>query len=86
MANATKATVKPNRRLRAWREEQGLSYAELSELVGLSPSMLYRLEVGERDLAALKKVAMARRLGVPIGVLFEVEPLRADEADQAVDA
>jgi transcriptional regulator with XRE-family HTH domain len=64
-----------NNRLRLWRAEQGLTLEELSDLVGLSVPMLSRVERGQRQLAPLTKVRVARRLGVRVSDLFPVEEL-----------
>lgn len=60
-------------RLRAWRLANGLSLDDVCDLTGLSKSMISRVERGERDLAPLTKVKVARRLGVPVRDLFAVE-------------
>ncbi len=60
-------------RLRCWRIDTGLSLDELADLTGMSKSMLSRVERGERELAPLTKVRVARRLGVPVRDLFEIE-------------
>ena len=67
-------------RLRQWRVDNGLSLQELSDLTGLSPSGLSRLERGQRQPLPLTRVKIARRLGVTVGSLFEVEPL-GDQGD-----
>lgn len=59
-------------KLRAWRTSKGLSLDDVSALTGLSKGMLSHSERGERELAALTKVRMARRLGVPVRSLFDV--------------
>jgi len=56
-----------------WREEVGWSLEEVAALTGLSASVLSRLERGQRNLRPASKVLVARRLGVHVGVLFEVE-------------
>ena len=65
-------------RLRQWREEAGLSLSDVAGLTGLSTAMLSRVERGHRQLAPLTRVAVARRLGVPVSELFPVAPV-ADE-------
>lgn len=66
------ATTTPSR-LRAWRHEQGLSLPEVAALTGVTVSMLSRVERGERRLAPLTRVQVARRLGVALDVLFDVD-------------
>ncbi len=40
--------------------------------------MVSRLERGQRNASPRLKVLMARRLGVAVGDLFEVEPIEDD--------
>ncbi len=65
-------------RLRLWRVDAGLTLEEMSDLTGVSTAMLSRAERGERQLAPMTRVRVARRLCVPIHDLFEVEEI--DEA------
>ena len=71
-----------NSKLRQWRVGNELTLEEMSDLTGLSVAMLSRVERGERRLAPLTRVRVARRLGVPVRSLFDVEDL--DDADAAV--
>lgn len=66
-------------RLREWRASLGLSLVEVSGLSGLSVAYLSRVERGERELAPLTKVKLARRLGVSVRELFDVAPLTLDQ-------
>jgi transcriptional regulator with XRE-family HTH domain len=66
-------------RLRLWRAENGLTLEEESDLTGLSIAMLSRVERGQRQLAPLTRVRVARRLGMRVRDLFEVEEL--DDVD-----
>ena len=50
--------------LRQWRTDHDLTLEEISDLTGLSVPMLSRVERGKRRLAPLRRVAVARRLGV----------------------
>lgn len=61
-------------RLRQWRLDQNLTLEEVSALPGPSTAMLSRVERGQRQLAPMTKVRVARRLGVPVRELFDVEP------------
>ena len=58
--------------LRQWRTDRGLTLEEISDLTGLSIPMLSRVERGKRRLAPLRRVAVARRLGVRVRDLFPV--------------
>ncbi len=62
-------------RLRLWRADAGLTLQEVADLTGLSTAMLSRVESGHRQLAPMTRVRVARRLGVPIHELFEVEEI-----------
>lgn len=64
-------------RLRQWRVDAGLSQDDVADLTGMSKAMVSRVERGERELAPLTKVRFARRLGVRVADLFEVEEIGA---------
>ncbi len=78
MRKRPKAERLKKTRLAMWRSDEGLTLAEVSGLTGLSVAMLSLVERRERQLAPLTKVKMARRLGVPVGALFDVEALAED--------
>lgn len=59
--------------LRRWREANALSLDEVSGLTGISVSELSRLERGLRSLPPLRRVDVARRLGVRLRDLFPPE-------------
>jgi transcriptional regulator with XRE-family HTH domain len=69
-------------RLRLWRVRHGLTEAEVADLTGLSESMISYVERGERHLAPLTKVRVARCLAVPIRDLFDIEEIEEPEAAQ----
>lgn len=58
--------------LRTWREKRGLTLEEGAGLLGVSDSMLSRLERGERRVRPLDRVRFARLLGARVGELFPV--------------
>lgn len=64
-----------------WREEVGWSLKEVAALTGLSESVLSRLERGQRNLRPATKVLVARRLGVSVGALFEVQGVEPEEVE-----
>jgi transcriptional regulator with XRE-family HTH domain len=70
-------------RLREWRLQEGLTLDEVAGLVGVSIAMLSRAERGQRQLAPLTKVQIARRLGLPVRELFELEPIAEPELAEA---
>jgi transcriptional regulator with XRE-family HTH domain len=59
-------------KLREWRASHGLTLEELSDLTGLSVPMLSRAERGERQLSPLRRVEVARILGVRVRDIFPV--------------
>jgi len=62
-------------RLRLWRVESGLTQDEVADLSGLSKAYISRMERGEREPRPLTKVKIARRLGVQVSDLFDVEQI-----------
>jgi transcriptional regulator with XRE-family HTH domain len=80
LPQTVEVTMKPDLppcRLRQWRAETGLTLDEVADLTGFHKSFLSRVERGERDLSPMAKVHVARRLGVRISDLFEVEEIPA---------
>jgi transcriptional regulator with XRE-family HTH domain len=73
-------------RLRKWRNEEDFTLEEVSGLTGVSVTMLSRAERGERHLSPRLRVLIARRLGVPLSTLFEVEPVPDDDGSEAAVA
>ena len=67
-------------RFHDWRERAGLSLQEVADLTGVSTAMLSRIEHGKRTPSPMMRVQIARRLGVRVGELFEVDALDVDEA------
>ena len=59
--------------LRDWRLQHGLTLQEVSDLCGISPSMVSRVERGEKRLSPLAKVRVARALGVRVRDLFDAD-------------
>ncbi len=73
-----RANVERLSKIRRWRQQEGLTLSEVADLTGLSVAMLSLLERGQRQLLPRTKVQMARRLGVPVRELFDVEDLAAN--------
>src|ERR671932_2956517 len=65
------------RRLRALREQRGLSLDAVAGAAGMAPSTLSRLETGKRRLAVDHLAPLARALGTSVDALLAHEP-RAD--------
>lgn len=59
------------RAVRLQRTRLGLSQEQFAELVGLHRTYVGGIERGERNVSLLNIAAIARALGVPVGVLFE---------------
>lgn len=63
-------TKKVGGRLRALREERGLSVAEVARRAGTSPAAVRFVEAGERAPTIVSVEALCRALGVPLAALF----------------
>jgi transcriptional regulator with XRE-family HTH domain len=68
-------------KLRRWRQNAGFSLDEVADLVGIEASGWSRVERGERPLRPATKVAVARRLGVKVRELWDLEPIADIGAD-----
>jgi len=64
---------KPVTRLWRWRAAHGLSQQDVADLVGLDVSYIGLIELGKRKVRPVTRAMIARRLGVRITELFEVE-------------
>ncbi len=70
-------------KLRDWRNEQGYTLDEVSGITGLSPAMLSLVERGLRNLRPATKILLARRLGVAVSDLFDLEPFPEEALEEA---
>jgi transcriptional regulator with XRE-family HTH domain len=61
-------------RLRALREQAGLSLEAVADTAGMAPSTLSRLETGKRRLAVDHLAPLARALGTSVDALLAPEP------------
>jgi ribosome-binding protein aMBF1 (putative translation factor) len=59
------------KRLKALREEAGLSLREVAERAGIDHSQLYRLEAGERSCTLETAINIVGALGVKLGILVD---------------
>ena len=59
------------RRIRALREERGLTQEKLAEQAGLQRPVVGFFERGERDFGVSHLFDIAEGLGVPVASLFE---------------
>jgi transcriptional regulator with XRE-family HTH domain len=62
------------RRLRALRDQRGLTLDAVAAAAGMSPSTLSRLETGKRRLAVDHLAPLARALGTTVDALLTPEP------------
>ncbi len=51
-------------RVRAEREERGLSREELAQMTGISASQLFKVEMGERGVSAQNLITLSKVYGV----------------------
>ena len=61
--------------LRMARRSHRLTLQELSDLTGIDPSVISRVERGERDLGPMERVRISRALGIRNSVIFPAEAL-----------
>jgi ribosome-binding protein aMBF1 (putative translation factor) len=61
--------IATGRRVRWAREQAGISRAELARYADMSATTLARVENGERILTGRERAALARGVGVSIGLL-----------------
>jgi len=57
-------------RIRAWREQKGMTLTDLAEASGVSRSYLYQIERGASEPTVSKAVALARALGIALPTLL----------------
>ncbi len=60
----------PNKRLEELRTKAGLSQQQLAEQIGISQSMIARIEAGERDPSTDIKIKLAIYFSVSVEWLF----------------
>lgn len=63
--------------IRSARQAAGLNQTELARLIGTTQSAVSRWENGSSGITDEKKVAVARVLGVRVGLLFPLEDVRS---------
>jgi transcriptional regulator with XRE-family HTH domain len=54
-----------------FRQQRGLTQADLGEALGVSHQAVHKYETGETRVAASTIVALSRRLAVPVELFFE---------------
>lgn len=74
------ALIKIGRKIRELRKEKGFSQESFADEVGLDRTYMGGIERGERNLAALNIMRIAKTLKVEVGDLFP--PIRFINIDQ----
>jgi len=64
------------KKLAAYRKREGMSLQDLSAITGFTAAHLSFVERGKRNLSVRGKLLLARRLGVPIRRLFDIQHAR----------
>lgn len=59
-----------NQRLIELREKAGMTQEQLAEAIGISQSMIARIENGDREPRKLTKIRLAKLFGVTVEWLF----------------
>lgn len=91
MSNKNKLMLSLGNRIKAAREETGITQEELAEHVGISRAAVARYESGEIEPKIKNLVAIATRLNVTTDYLLGIEiqqkePLTKDLSDEAIKA
>jgi len=68
--HARQELVELGRKIRALREARGFTQEQFAEEAGLDRAYYGGVERGERNVAALNLIRIARALGVEVGELF----------------
>ncbi|WP_200827482.1 helix-turn-helix domain-containing protein [Thermomonospora echinospora] len=84
MDDGTADLADVGRRLRALREERGLSLSELARRAGVGKATLSGLEAGTRNPTLETLWAVTGELGVPLTALFTRPPGQSTEPDSPV--
>ncbi len=70
MHKKSPALIKLGKRIREFRQEKGLSQEDFAYEVGLDRTYIGGVERGERNIAALNLIRIAKALKVEVGELF----------------
>ena len=62
--------IKLGEQIRKLRSEQGFSQEEFAAEVGIDRSYMGGIERGERNIAALNLIKIAKALNIDVGLLF----------------
>lgn len=66
------ALIKLGKRIRELRKEKGFSQEDFAYEVGLDRTYMGSVERGERNIAAINLIRIAKTLKVEVGTLFPV--------------
>lgn len=56
-------------RIREWRDRRGLTLEQLADAAGLSPSFLWRMEAGQRNVSMKNLAKLSEALNIPLRAL-----------------
>lgn len=85
-AGTSPLTAPVGERIRAHREEAGLSLRGLARSVGVSPSLISQIEHGKATPSVGTLYAIVSELGVSMDELFSHQPDRPDRAEAVAEA
>jgi len=74
--DADEVLVRVGRRIGELRESDGLTQAEVAEMLAMTTSNYQRIEHGLQNLSVRTMVRVAGALGVPVAKLFEATTTR----------
>lgn len=66
------ALIKLGKRIRELRKEKGFSQEGFAHEVGLDRTYMGSVERGERNIAAINLIRIAKTLKIEVGILFPV--------------
>lgn len=79
MHKKSPALIKLGKRIREFRQEKGLSQEDFAYEVGLDRTYIGGVERGERNIATLNLIRIAKALKVEVGELFPaIKTLQVD--------
>ena len=70
-------------RIRRRREKLGLTQTDLARYIGVTQGEISRIESGERNVADLDRIALARVFSCSVRTLFSYEERREDDEGAA---
>ena len=78
-AQKNPALIKLGKKIREFRKEKGFSQESFAYEVGLDRTYMGSVEIGERNIAILNLIRIAKTLSIEVGELFPaIRSLRVD--------